>query len=107
MPTVRFIEHSGAEHVVEAAIDASLMHAAIDNLVPGVVADCGGACNCATCHGYVDEAWIDRVPPPSADERDMIDAGCLHVQANSRLTCQIVMTSELDGITIRLPESQT
>ena len=107
MPTVRFIEHDGTEHVVEAAAAASVMQAATSNLVPGIVADCGGAGNCATCHGYVDEAWIARVPTPSADELDMIDAGCLHSQPNSRLTCQIVVTEALDGLTILLPPSQS
>ena len=83
------------------------MLAATSKLVPGLIADCGGAGNCATCHGYVDEVWTGRVPPPSADELDMIEAGYLHSQANSRLTCQIELTQQIDGIVIRLPISQT
>jgi 2Fe-2S ferredoxin len=79
------------------------MKAAVDAVVPGITADCGGACTCATCHGYVDVDWVARVPPASQDELDMIDAGCLHAQPNSRLTCQIKVTDELHGLTIRLP----
>lgn len=107
MPSVRFIEHNETEYLVEAEAGHSVMQAATSNLVPGIVADCGGAGNCATCHGYIDEAWIDRVPPPSEDEQEMIEAGCMHSQPNSRLTCQVVLTPELDGLVVRLPVSQT
>lgn len=107
MPSVRFIEHSGIEHRVDAAAGHSVMQAATSNLIPGIVADCGGAGNCATCHGYIDDAWIDRVPPPSEDELDMIDAGCMHAQPNSRLTCQVRLTPELDGLVVHLPVSQS
>lgn len=106
MPSVKFIEHTGAAQIVQAEEGETLMHAATRNLVPGVIADCGGAGNCATCHGYVDDAWTDRIPPPSAEERDMIENGCLDAQENSRLTCQIRVTAQIDGIVIRLPKSQ-
>lgn len=106
MPSVTFIEHSGVVHVVEAEEGQSLMLAATSNIIPGVIGDCGGAGNSATCHGYIDEAWADHLPPPSPEELDMIESGCLHVRENSRLTCQVQMTAQLDGIIIRLPEAQ-
>ena len=103
MTRIIFIQADGREQAVEAHPGRSVMQAAVDAMVPGIVADCGGACTCATCHGYVDAAWVERVPPGSHDELDMIDAGCLHAQQNSRLTCQIKVTEAMDGLTIRLP----
>jgi 2Fe-2S ferredoxin len=82
------------------------MQAAVRSMVPGITADCGGACTCATCHGYVDESWVGRVPPASADELDMIDAGRLDALPNSRLTCQIKVSEDLEGLAIRLPPPQ-
>lgn len=105
MPKIVFIEHDGTEHAVEANPGSSVMRAAVDNAVPGIVADCGGCCSCATCHGYVDPAWLSKVPPPSAEEASMLE-GALQVLENSRLTCQIPMSDELDGIVVRLPASQ-
>jgi len=107
MTRILFIQPDGREQSAEGDLGQSVMQAAIGAMVPGIVADCGGACSCATCHGYVDEAWVDRVPPPSVEEADMIDAGCLDVQTNSRLTCQIRLTNELDGLVIRIPPSST
>lgn len=104
--TIRFIEADGTQHEVTAEAGESVMQAAVNNSVPGVVADCGGACNCATCHGFVDPAWTNKVSPPSEDEAEMIDAGVIGAQANSRLTCQIVVSEDLDGLVIRLPETQ-
>lgn len=103
MTRILFIQPDGREQAVDAKPGQSVMQAAIGAMVPGIVADCGGACTCATCHGYVDEAFVDRVPPPSLDEAEMIDAGCLHVQATSRLTCQIRITPELERLVIRIP----
>lgn len=105
MPKLRLIEHNGTEHVLEAEVGSSVMQTAVDNMVPGIIGDCGGNCSCATCHGYVDAAWIDRVPPKSEDEAIMLE-GVLHVEDNSRLTCQLKLTPELDGLVVRLPESQ-
>ena len=105
MTRILFIQPDGREQSAEGDLGQSVMQAAIGAMVPGIVADCGGACSCATCHGYVDAAWLDRVPPPSAEEADMIDAGCLDVQPTSRLTCQIRLTEDLDGLVIRLPPS--
>jgi 2Fe-2S ferredoxin len=107
MTRILFIQPDGREQSANGDPGQSVMQAAIGAMVPGIVADCGGACSCATCHGYVDEAWVDRVPPPSVEEADMIDAGCLDVQTNSRLTCQIRLTNELDGLVIRIPPSST
>lgn len=106
MPKITLIEHGGAVHHLDAAVGQSVMQVAMSNRVPGIIADCGGSCSCATCHVYVDPAWAARVPPPSQAERDMIDCA-LHVKENSRLSCQIELTEALDGIVLTLPESQT
>jgi 2Fe-2S ferredoxin len=105
MPKILFIEHNGTEHVVEADVGKSVMQVAVDNMVPGIVGDCGGCCTCATCHGYVDPAWEGKLSKPSEDETMMLD-GALYVESNSRLTCQIIVKPELDGLVVRLPESQ-
>jgi ferredoxin, 2Fe-2S len=105
MVKIRFIEHDGTEHVVEGEVGNSLMQTARDNLVPGIIGDCGGNCSCATCHGYVDAAWMDRLPPRSEEESIMLD-GAMHLEQNSRLTCQLKVTREWDGIVVRLPISQ-
>jgi ferredoxin, 2Fe-2S len=105
MPKITFIEFSGTEHQVEADVGQSVMQAAINNAVPGIVADCGGNCACATCHVYIDEPWRSRTIPPSKEEKEMIDCA-LHVEEGSRLSCQVHLTSELDALIVRLPESQ-
>lgn len=105
MLKVTFIEHNGTAHTVEGAAGKSVMQTALDHLVPGIVGDCGGCCSCATCHGYVDPTWLDKLAPIKPDEAMMLE-GALNVETNSRLTCQIALTPELDGIVIRLPESQ-
>jgi ferredoxin, 2Fe-2S len=103
---VTFIDIDGETHAVEGTEDESAMRCATEHLVPGIIGECGGAMACATCHGYVDTAWVDRLPPPGAQERDML-AGCIDVRPNSRLTCQIKLTEALDGLKITVPESQT
>ena len=105
MPKVTFIEHDGKPHTVEAVVGLSLMRAAIDNNVPGIDADCGGACACATCHVYVDAAFEGKTGEKSAMEESMLDFA-ENVEPNSRLSCQIKVTDELDGLIVRLPESQ-
>ena len=105
MTRILFIQPDGREQSAQGDPGQSVMQAAIGAMVPGIVADCGGACSCATCHGYVDAAWVDRMPQPTAEEADMIDAGCLDVQPTSRLTCQIRLTDDLDGLVVRLPPS--
>jgi len=105
MPQLILIENDGTEHRLACESGQSVMRAAMAGGVPGVLADCGGACNCATCHGYVEPEWARRLAEPSQQERELI-AFALDVQASSRLTCQIVMTPELDGLVVRLPQSQ-
>jgi 2Fe-2S ferredoxin len=105
MPKIVFIEHSGAEHVVEGDAGRSVMQAAVDNSVPGIVGDCGGNCSCGTCHGFVDARWLASLPAVEAGEQSLLE-GLLETQADSRLTCQIEVTAELDGLIIRLPKSQ-
>lgn len=106
MPKIKFVEHSGREHLVDAPVGQSVMQAASNNMVPGIVADCGGNRACATCHVYVDGPWRGYIPPASKEEREMIECA-LHVEENSRLSCQIHITPELDGLVVRIPVSQT
>ena len=105
MPMLIFIESNGTAHKVQAESGQSVMRAALDAAVPGILADSGGNCSCATCHGYVDAAWLGRLPPPAANEHEMLQ-GVLEPHENSRLTCQLKVTPDLDGLTIRLPKSQ-
>ncbi len=105
MPTVTFIEHNGTEHVIEGDVGDSLMSLATGNLVPGIDADCGGECSCATCHCIVDNAWMEKAGQPSETEESMLDLNPDR-ESNSRLSCQIPLTEELDGIIVVLPEFQ-
>jgi 2Fe-2S ferredoxin len=106
MPKITFVEHSGTEHVVDAQVGQSVMQAAVNNMVPGIVADCGGNCACATCHVYVDEAWRAHLRGPTKEEQEMAECA-LQVRNNSRLSCQLEVTPQIDGLVVRLPESQT
>lgn len=105
MPKITYIEHSGKEHVVEAEIGISVMEAAVKNMIPGIDADCGGACACATCHVYVDPAFAEKVGRKEAMEESMLDFA-YEPKENSRLSCQITVRKELDGLIVRLPEFQ-
>ncbi len=105
MPSVTFIEHNGTVHRVEAAVGASAMEAAVRNQVPGIEAECGGACACATCHVYVEDAWREKVGDPGSMEEDMLDFAS-DVRPSSRLSCQIKLTADLDGLVLRTPEHQ-
>jgi 2Fe-2S ferredoxin len=105
MPTIKFIEHDGTEHLVEVETGRSVMQAAVDRMVPGIVGDCGGNCSCATCHGFVETGWLEKLPAAEPFEQSLLE-GLLEIQSNSRLTCQITVTPELDGIVVRLPKSQ-
>jgi ferredoxin, 2Fe-2S len=105
MPRVRFIQADGRTSEVEGLSGDSVMETAIDNDIDGIIAECGGACSCATCHVYVDPSWQNRLPAPQPIEDGMLDC-VLDRQANSRLSCQIRLSDELDGITITVPESQ-
>ena len=105
MPTVLYIDHDGTRHEVNAPAGKSLMQVALDNSVTGILGDCGGACSCATCHGYVDPDWLGKLPPRSETEVFMLE-GVPDLRDNSRLCCQIRMQPELDGIIVRLPAEQ-
>jgi ferredoxin, 2Fe-2S len=105
MPKVTFIEHNGREHNIDAEVGETLMEAAIKHAVPGIVAECGGACSCATCHVYVDEKWREAAGEPSEMEEDMLDFA-FDVRATSRLSCQVRVSPALDGLVIRIPEHQ-
>lgn len=105
MPKITFIEHDGTEHTVDGEAGLSVMRAAIDNLVPGIDADCGGECSCATCHVYVDPGWMAKVGQPDEREESMLDLNPER-EPNSRLSCQIPVTEELDGLVVKVPEFQ-
>ncbi len=105
MPRVTFVAHDGTQREVDAPVGESVMRAAVLNNVPGIDADCGGECACATCHVYVDEAWLGKLAAPSEMEASML-AFVDGSQPNSRLSCQIKATAELDGLVVNLPKSQ-
>ena len=105
MPNITYIGPDGTSRTVEAEIGSTVMESAIRQGIPGIEAECGGACACATCHVYVDEAWTAIVGEPSPMEEDMLDFG-YDVRSNSRLSCQIKVTAELDGLVVRTPERQ-
>jgi 2Fe-2S ferredoxin len=105
MVAITYVEHNGTEHVIDVDADMNLMEGATLNMVPGVVGMCGGICSCATCHCYVPPEWQDKIPAASLGERNML-AGAKFLQENSRLGCQIVVTAELEGLTVHLPEEQ-
>jgi ferredoxin, 2Fe-2S len=106
VPIARFVEFDGTEHMVEVAVGEDLKQAALDNLVPGIIGDCGGFAECGTCHGYVEEPFLQRLSAPDEAETMMLEGLLAPVTANSRLTCQIPMSADLDGITVRLPQVQ-
>ena len=105
MAKITYIENDGTEHTVEVKTGLSVMEGAIKHNIPGIDADCGGACACATCHVYVDEAWASKTGEKSAMEESMLDFA-ENVEPSSRLSCQIKVTDELEGLTVRMPESQ-
>lgn len=105
MAKITFVEFNGTEHEVEAEDGTTLMEAAINGMVPGIDADCGGACACATCMIYVPAEVAAKVPEAEDMEKTMIDFA-ENADATSRLSCQITVTAELDGAKVKLPESQ-
>ena len=105
MPQVTYIEHNGTEHRIELEPGKSVMQGAFDNGIPGIDADCGGECACATCHVYVQEPWLARTGTPGEQEASMLSFAATK-QDNSRLSCQIPMTEALDGLVVRMPEAQ-
>jgi len=105
MPTITFFDHNGESSVVFAQTGDSLMDAATFNGVTGVVAECGGACSCATCHVYIDPDWFALLPEPDESEREMLEFA-IDPRNNSRLSCQIEITDELEGMVVHTPQSQ-
>jgi ferredoxin, 2Fe-2S len=107
MPKVTYIEYNGREHVVDVPVGRSVMRGAVDNNIPGIDADCGGECACATCHVFVDPEWLPKtgLPVPGSQEASMLSFAAV-TQDNSRLSCQIKMREDLDGLIVRMPEGQ-
>jgi ferredoxin, 2Fe-2S len=105
MPKITYIEHDGTQHTVDGEIGATVMETALRHSVPGIVAECGGSCTCATCMVYVAEEWKDRVGARSDEEEDQLDQA-FDVRPTSRLSCQIKVTEELDGLVVHTPAYQ-
>ena len=105
MVKITFIDTAGTARTVEAEVGSTVMETAIKNGVPGIEAECGGACACSTCHVYIDDAWREKVGEPSPMEEDMLDFA-YEVKPSSRLSCQIKVSEELDGLSVHTPERQ-
>jgi 2Fe-2S ferredoxin len=105
MATITYIEHNGTTHRIEVENGLSVMEGAVNNNVPGIDADCGGSCACATCHVFVDEAWLPKLEPQDTQEKSMLGFAA-GTQPNSRLACQIKVSDALNGLVVRMPEAQ-
>ncbi len=105
MPKITYIEHNGINHTIEVANGLTVMEGAIQNNIPGIDADCGGGMACATCHVYVKEEWFNKLPKKEDGEEDMIDMA-YEPNKFSRLSCQLTVSDELDGLVVKLPEKQ-
>ena len=106
MPKITYIEHSGKSHTVEVDNGLTVMEGAVQNNIPGIDADCGGGMACATCHVYVKEEWFNKIPKAQDAEIDMIDMS-YEPKKNSRLSCQILVSDELDGLEVTTPKKQS
>jgi len=105
MPKITYIEHNSKTHSIEVANGLSVMEGAVQNNIPGIDADCGGSMACATCHVYVKEEWFDKLPKKEDGEEDMIDMAH-EPNKYSRLSCQLIVSDELEGLIVQLPEKQ-
>jgi 2Fe-2S ferredoxin len=105
MPKITYISFDGISSTVDVPVGQSVMEGAVKNNIVGIDALCGGSCNCATCHVYVDPSWMERVGPRNAGENDMIEFA-IDAKENSRLSCQIMVTESLDGLVVRMPKQQ-
>ena len=105
MPKITYIEHNGKTHVQEVSNGLSVMEGAVQNNIPGIDADCGGSCACATCHVYVDEKWFNKLPNKEDAEEDMLDMA-YELKPLSRLSCQLTVSDELDGLVVKMPSKQ-
>ena len=106
MPTITYILKDGSTRRIDARTGASVMETAVHHNVRGIDAECGGSCSCATCHVYVADDFMDRLPPPDDMENELLDGVAADRLPGSRLSCQLVVGPELDGLTVRIPESQ-
>ena len=107
MPHVTYIDHDGKQTTLDIPVGTSVMQAAVFNGVDGIVAECGGSCMCATCHVYVRNDQMALCPPMNADEDAMLEGVASPRQANSRLACQLVVSPQMEGLVVQLPETQT
>ena len=105
MPKITYIEHGGKSHTIEVSNGLSVMEGAVQNNIPGIDADCGGSMACATCHVYVKEEWFNKLPKKEDGEEDMLDMA-FETKKNSRLSCQLMVSDQLDGLVVDLPEKQ-
>tara|TARA_B100000427_G_C15306251_1_gene506273 strand:+ start:415 stop:735 length:321 start_codon:yes stop_codon:yes gene_type:complete len=105
MAKITYIEHSGKSHTIEVQNGLTVMEGAVQNNIPGIDADCGGSCACATCHVYVDENWFDKLPKKEDTEEDMLDMA-FEPKKFSRLSCQITVTDDLNGLVVKMPSKQ-
>ena len=106
MSKITYIEHSGETHTIDVANGLTVMEGAVQNNIPGIDADCGGSMACATCHVYVEDFWFNKIPKAEDAENDMIDMA-YNPKKNRRLSCQIIVSDEIDGLTVTTPEKQT
>ena len=105
MPKITYIEHNGKSHTIEVSKELTVMEGAVQNNIPGIDADCGGSMACATCHVYVKEEWFNKLPKKEEGEEDMLDTA-YEPNKFSRLSCQLIVSDEFDGLVVNLPEKQ-
>ena len=105
MPKIIITEADGQEHEVEIEVGSTIMQGAVDNMIDGILAECGGVCSCATCHCYIEEQWIGKLSEADELEKEML-ANVLDLKPNSRLSCQVTITEDMEGMRVVLPESQ-
>ena len=105
MAKITYIEHTGKSHTIDVKSGLSVMEGAVQNNIPGIDADCGGGMACATCHVYVKEEWFDKLPAKEDGEEDMLDMA-FEPKQNSRLSCQLVVSDDLDGLEVNIPSKQ-
>ena len=105
MPKITYIEYNGKSHTLKVANGLTVMEGAVQNNIPGIDADCGGSCACATCHVYVDKKWFNKLPNKESAEEDMLDMA-FEPKSSSRLSCQLTVSDELDGLVVNMPSKQ-
>src|SRR5580658_9289065 len=106
MPKVIYVSHSGQSREVDVPVGMTVMNAALKNGIDGILAECGGVCMCSTCHVFVDEKFLAKLPPAQDTEEAVLEIAAIERRPNSRLSCQIKMTDDLDGLIVHLPEKQ-